>query len=77
MDVLDNLLDAVVIIDSKGRIQFVNKQAQNVFGYTMTQVVGRNVKLLMPNPFRKEHDGYIKRYLETGESKIIGKVIKK
>ena len=70
--VLDTVPDATVVIDDRGIIQSFNAAAERLFGYREAAVVGKNVSMLMPTPFREEHDGYIARYLATGEKRIIG-----
>src|SRR5436190_5022246 len=70
--IIDSAVDAIIVIDSRGLIESFNPAAQRMFGYAATEVIGRNVNLLMPSPFAEEHDGYIRRYLETGEQRIIG-----
>jgi two-component system, LuxR family, sensor kinase FixL len=70
--VLDTVPDATVVIDRAGTIISFNAAAVRQFGYTEPEVVGRNVRILMPEPYRHEHDGYMSRYLETGERRIIG-----
>jgi two-component system sensor kinase FixL len=70
--VLDTVPDATVVIDDRGVMQSFNSAAERLFGRREDAVVGQNVKLLMPTPFREEHDGYISRYLTTGEKRIIG-----
>ena len=70
--ILDTVPDATVVIDDKGIMTSFNKAAVRQFGYTEAEVVGRNVKILMPEPYQGEHDGYIRRYLTTGERRIIG-----
>lgn len=70
--VLESAVAAIVTIDSTGRIQSTNPAVQRLFGYEPNELLGRNVSVLMPRPFADEHDGYINRYLTTGERKIIG-----
>ena len=68
----DKAVDAIVTIDQDGIIQTVNPATSEMFGYAADEMEGENVSMLMPAPFRQEHDGYIKKYLETGRAKIIG-----
>jgi PAS domain S-box-containing protein len=70
--IIETSVDAIITIDGKGRIQSFNKAAEKMFGYTFDEVIGENVKLLMPDPYRDKHDDYIDNYLETGDRKIIG-----
>jgi hypothetical protein len=70
--VLNAAVDGIVLIDPAGTIQSVNPSVETMFGYTPEELVGSNVKVLMPQPWRKEHDGYLARYRETGEARIIG-----
>jgi two-component system sensor kinase FixL len=70
--ILDTVPDATIVICEKGTIQSFNAAAERLFGYKEAAVVGHNVRMLMPTPYREEHDRYINRYLETGEKRIIG-----
>jgi two-component system sensor kinase FixL len=70
--ILDTVPDAIVVIDAQGIIQSFSPAAERLFGYASAEVVGHNVKILMPTPYRETHDGYIERYLRTGERRIIG-----
>jgi sigma-B regulation protein RsbU (phosphoserine phosphatase) len=70
--VLDTIVDAVVVADEFGRIQLVNAATERLFGYVADELLGQNVKTLMPPPDREAHDGYLQHYRDTGEKKIIG-----
>lgn len=70
--IIDSAVDAIVVIDVHGRIEAFNRSAERMFGYTEAEMLGRGVKTLIPSPFREEHDGYVNRYLTTGEQRIIG-----
>jgi two-component system, LuxR family, sensor kinase FixL len=70
--ILDSVPDAMVVIDISGIIQSFSAAAERLFGYTSGEVIGKNVSLLMPSPYREQHDGYLERYMRTGERRIIG-----
>lgn len=70
--ILDTVLDATVVIDADGIMLSFNASAVRQFGYTPEEAIGRNVSMLMPNPYSEQHDGYLARYLRTGEKRIIG-----
>ncbi|MEW2914322.1 PAS domain S-box protein [Leisingera sp. JC11] len=68
----DNSVEGMVTIDPEGRIQSFNRACQRIFGYSAEEVAGKNVSMLMPAPYRSEHDGYIRAYFETWQPKFIG-----
>ena len=70
--ILDNVYEAILTIDEVGTIQSFNKAAERIFGYGSTEVMGSNVKMLMPSPYIDEHDGYLSRYLQERTSRAIG-----
>lgn len=70
--ILDTIPDAMIVIDENGIIQSFSRAAERQFGYTESEAVGQNVKLLMPTPHQEAHDGYLRRYQQTGERRIIG-----
>jgi two-component system sensor kinase FixL len=71
--VLETVPDAMIVIDNMGIMQSFSATAERLFGYRRDEVVGRNVSMLMPSPYREMHDGYLRRYLETGERNVIGR----
>lgn len=70
--VLESAVDAIITIDAKGIIESANQATEKLFGYSIDEIIGQNVKMLMPQPYQREHDGYLKKYEETGEKHIIG-----
>ena len=70
--VLDGAVDGIITIDENGIIESFNPAAETIFGYTSQQVIGKNVNLLVPEPHKKRHNDYIRRYITTGNAKIIG-----
>ena len=70
--ILESAVNAILAIDSAGRIHSVNPAAERMFGYRADELLGQNVNMLMPEPYRSKHDGYLARYLTTGEKRIIG-----
>jgi two-component system sensor kinase FixL len=70
--ILDTVPDAMVVINATGAIESFSSAAERLFGYAAAEVAGRNVSMLMPSPYREQHDSYLARYLATGEKRIIG-----
>jgi two-component system, LuxR family, sensor kinase FixL len=70
--ILETVPDAMVVIDQRGVVQSFSRAAERLFGYAPVEVCGHNVRMLMPSPYRDQHDGYLNRYLTTGERRIIG-----
>ncbi len=70
--ILNSIPEAMVVIDETGNMRSFSSAAQRLFGYRSDEVIGHNVKMLMPEPYRANHDGYIGHYLATGERRIIG-----
>lgn len=70
--ILETVPDAMIVINERGIIQSFSTAAQRLFGYEATEVIGKNIKMMMPSPYRENHDDYLARYLRTGERRIIG-----
>lgn len=69
---LEAAVDAIIVIDARGHVTAFNPSAERMFGYAAGEVIGHNVSMLMPEPYRTEHDGYIENYRRSGEAHIIG-----
>jgi diguanylate cyclase (GGDEF)-like protein/PAS domain S-box-containing protein len=70
--VLDNVLESIISIDRRGIVQSVNTSSEQIFGYGADEMIGQNVKMLMPEPHRSAHDQYLQNYHNTRDAKIIG-----
>lgn len=70
--ILDSAVDGIITMDELGIVESINPAAEVMFGYAADEVIGSNVKMLMPSPYQEEHDDYLCRYRETGRRKIIG-----
>jgi PAS domain S-box-containing protein len=70
--VYDNAIEAIITIDAKGIIQSANNATRKLFGWSQNELIGKNIKVLMPTSYAKEHNGYLKNYSTTGKAKIIG-----
>lgn len=70
--ILETAVDGIITIDGTGTVQSFNPAAEEIFGYDKSEVIGQNVKMLMPEPYRANHDGYLHNYKQSGDAKIIG-----
>ena len=70
--IMDAFIEAIIVMDTDGRIERFNKAAENMFGYTASEAIGRDISILMPDPDRSNHNRYVERYLATREARIIG-----
>jgi PAS domain S-box-containing protein len=70
--IVSTAVDAIVTIDQRGRIDSCNPATERLFGYSAAEMIGKNIRMLMPQPYRREHDGYLRRYVRTGVAHIIG-----
>ncbi|MDQ6959262.1 MAG: PAS domain S-box protein, partial [Mariprofundaceae bacterium] len=70
--VVENLADGLITINPSGIVESFNPAAEKIFGYAADEVIGNNLNMLMPEPYKREHDGYLQHYIDTGEAKILG-----
>ncbi len=70
--ILDTVQDGIITIDALGTIENFNPAAERLFGYTVSEVAGKNVNMLMPEPFHSNHDNYLKNFMDGGDPKVIG-----
>lgn len=70
--IIDTIPEATIVIDEAGLVQSFSATAERMFGYAAAEMIGKNIKVLMPSPYREEHDAYLKRYLDTGKRHLVG-----
>lgn len=70
--VLDTAVDGIVVINDRMEVLAYNKACEHLFGYSVSEVLGKNVSIIMPSHYAAAHDGYVQHYLDTGEKRIIG-----
>ena len=71
--IIENSINGIITINATGTVQSFSPSAERIFGYSEDEVIGQNVKMLMPSPYHEQHDGYLKHYHDTGEKRVIGK----
>lgn len=72
--ILSNMADGIITINEQGIVETINPAVERMFGYAGSEITGQNIKMLMPEPYHGEHDGYLGHYFSTGEARIIGRV---
>jgi PAS domain S-box-containing protein len=72
--ILSNMADGIITINEQGIVETINPAVERMFGYAGSEITGQNIKMLMPEPYHGEHDGYLRHYFSTGEARIIGRV---
>ena len=70
--IIENSVDGIITIDPYGKIRSFSPSAVRMFGYAVDEVIGKNIKMLMPSPYREKHDGYLQRFRDGGEKRIVG-----
>ena len=70
--IVETAVDGVILMDDRGKVTLFNRACERIFGYDAAEIVGENVKRLMPEPYRDEHDQYLVNYQQSGQRKIIG-----
>lgn len=71
-DIIDTVVDGIITIDSQAMVHVFNPAAQKIFGYTAEEVIGQNIKMLVPAPHQQVHDTYVQKYLDTRQNHIVG-----
>jgi PAS domain S-box-containing protein len=70
--IIETVIEGIITIDSKGTVETMNPAAEKIFAYQANEVIGRNIKMLMPEPYHSQHDGYLQHFLATSQAKVIG-----
>ena len=70
--IVDTVVDGIILMDPRGRVTMFNPACERMFGYAASEIIGGDVKVLMPPPYHGEHDQYLENYRKTGRKKIIG-----